>query len=182
MSICVALSCLGLLNGCMFSASRAIFAAARKNHMPSVLALVNIKFRTPITSISFITVLSLLCLYFDDIYVLLELTILTENVFIGSTVIGLLYLRKKCPGKIRPIKVNLFFPIVFIVINFLIITITIYASPYNSMVSILVIASGIPVYLFFVLIKTPKSLENKINAFTECIQKFTLSVIDTKQD
>ena len=74
--------------------------------MPSVLALINVEFLTPITSILFMSFLSILCLFFDDVYVLLKLTMLTEYIFIGGTVFGLLYLRKYRPEINRPIVVS----------------------------------------------------------------------------
>lgn len=73
--------------------------------MPSVLALINIKFLTPITSIIFMGLASLVCLVIEDTFVLLKLTMLSEYIFFGGTVGGLLWLRKRQPDTIRPIKV-----------------------------------------------------------------------------
>lgn len=182
MSICVALSCLGFLNGSLFSASRTIFAAARKNHMPTVLALINVTYLTPMTSVVFMSFLSTLCLFFDDVYVLLKLTMLSEYIFIGATVFGLLYLRKYKPEMTRPIVVNLFYPISFCIICVLIILMTIYNSPYDSIMCVIVILAGVPVYVIFVAMDKPKSIDDKINAFTEWVQKLTLSVIDSKEE
>lgn len=182
MSFCVALSCLGFLNGSLLSASRAIFAAARKNHMPSVLALININYRTPITSIIFMSFLSILCLLFDDVLLLLKLTMLAEYVFIGGTVVGLLYLRKKSPDVLRPIRVNLFFPIVFVAVCFGIIAMTIYLTPGDSLLCFFVILCGIPIYGLFIVMDKPKALDDKINNFTIWVQKLTMSVIATKDD
>jgi len=182
MSICVALSCLGFLNGSLFSASRTIFAAARKNHMPSVLALININYLTPITSILFMSFLSILCLFFDDVYILLNMTMLTEYIFIGGTVFGLLILRRTRPEMERPIRVNLLFPIFFTTICALIIGMSIHSKPTDSLLCFLVIGLGIPVYLIFVVAEKPIWLDQKINAFTIYVQKLTLSVIDTKDE
>lgn len=182
MSICVVLSCLGFLNGSLFSASRTIFAAARKNHMPSVLALLNVNYNTPITSIIFMAILSLLCLVFDDIQFLVQLTMLTEYIFIGSTVLGLLWLRHAQPKLERPMKVNLFFPIVFVIICFVVIAMKIWFDPRDALMCIGVIGAGIPVYWVFVLMKKPKALDDKINNFTVWVQKLTVSVVDFKEE
>ena len=85
---------------------RTIFGAARNHHMPFVLAFINLKFLTPITSIIFMGFASLICLFIEDTFVLLKLTMLSEYIFIGGTVAGLLYLRKIQPKTERPIKVN----------------------------------------------------------------------------
>lgn len=182
MSICVALSCLGFLNGSLFSASRTIFAAARKNHMPSVLALINVNYLTPVTSILFMSFLSICCLFFDDVYILLKLTMLAEYIFIGATVAGLLWLRKSRPDMHRPLKVNLFFPIVFVICCLLIISMTIYFTPYDSLMCVVLILVGVPVYGIFVVMEKPKSLNDKINNFTIWVQKLTVSVIDESKD
>lgn len=73
--------------------------------MPSLLAFINIKFLTPITSIIFMGLASLICLFIEDTMVLLNLTMLSEYIFFGCTVAGLLWLRKKQPNLKRPIKV-----------------------------------------------------------------------------
>jgi amino acid transporter len=51
MSIFVALSTFGYLNGSLFHFSRSYYAAARAGHLPSVLALISINNLTPILAI-----------------------------------------------------------------------------------------------------------------------------------
>ena len=74
--------------------------------MPTLLAFINIKFLTPITSIIFMALSSLICLAIEDTFVLLKLATLSEYLFIGGTIGGLLYLRKTHPHMLRPIKVT----------------------------------------------------------------------------
>lgn len=178
MSVFVALSSLGYINGALFSASRTIFGAARNSHMPTVLALINIKFLTPITSILFMALLSLICIFIEDVFLLINMTMLSEYIFIGSTIAGLLWLRKVRPDASRPIKVNLFFPVVFLLACLFILIMTFIKMPKESILCLVIIMSGAPVYLIFVKSKKPKSLQKKINDFTVWIQKFTLSVFD----
>ena len=114
--------------------------------------------------------LSILCLVFDDIQQLVQLTMLTEYIFIGSTVLGLLWLRHTQPNLARPMKVNLIFPIVFVMICFVIIAMKIYFDPREALICISVIGMGIPVYWIFVLLKKPKSLDDKISKMTEIVK------------
>lgn len=58
MSLFVALSTFGFLNGTLFHSSRSYFAAARYGHLPSVLALINIKFLTPMLAIIYMVIFS----------------------------------------------------------------------------------------------------------------------------
>ncbi len=73
--------------------------------MPSMLAFINIKFLTPMVSVIFMSLATLICLSIKDTYVLINMGVLAEYIFITLAVIGLLYLRKKKPDLPRPIKV-----------------------------------------------------------------------------
>ena len=103
-----------------------------------------------------------LCLPFN-IEKLVHLTMVTEYIFIGSTVLGLLWLRHTQPNLTRPMKVNLVFPIVFVIICLVLITMKIYYDPREALICISVIGIGIPVYWVFVLLKKPKWLDDKIS-------------------
>ncbi|RNA43418.1 Y+L amino acid transporter 2 [Brachionus plicatilis] len=181
-SIFVCLSTLGYINGALFSASRTIFGAARNNHMPLFLAFINIKFLTPITSILFMAFSSLIFLIFDDIEFLVKISMLSEYIFIGSTVGGLLWLRKTQPKVFRPIRVNLFFPITFLIMCLFTIVMTIWISIEDSIKCIGLISIGIPIYFFFVVIEKPKSIQRKIDIFTVFVQKLTYSVFDDSSE
>jgi amino acid transporter len=77
--------------------------------MPAVLAFINIKFLTPMVSIMFMSVATLICLNISDIYLLINMATLAEYLFITLAVVGLLYLRKSRPDLPRPIKVIVYF-------------------------------------------------------------------------
>jgi len=109
-SLFVALSTFGYVNSVLLSKSRIILSAARNNHMPNFFALINIRFLTPIVSVIFMSVATLICLLFPYTFVLLRLNVLAEYLFNAMSVAGLLYLRKIQPNTPRPIKVNLFYP------------------------------------------------------------------------
>jgi len=112
-SLFVALSTFGYVNSVLLSKSRIILSAARNNHMPNFFALINIRFLTPIVSVIFMSVATLICLLFPYTFVLLRLNVLAEYLFNAMSVAGLLYLRKIQPNTPRPIKVNLFYPYSF---------------------------------------------------------------------
>lgn len=145
-SIFVALSTFGFVNGILFSTSRIIFGAARNNHMPTMLAFINIQYFTPMVSVMFMSLATLVCLLFQDTFVLMNLGVLAEYLFIAISVAGLLWLRRVRPDLPRPIKVNLFYPITFLIVCIFIILMTLYQIPVESFVCLGIIASGIPVY------------------------------------
>ena len=106
-----------------------------------------------------------MCLFIKDTFVLLKLTMLSEYIFIGGTVGGWLWLRKKMPERERPIKVNLFFPVVFLLGCIFIIVMTCIITPEDSLLCVLVILIGVPVYYIFVVVKKPKGIKDIIGIF-----------------
>jgi L-type amino acid transporter 5 len=161
-SIFVALSTFGFVNSILLSTSRIIFGAARNNHMPTILAFINIRFLTPIVSVIFMSVATLICLLFQDTFVLLRIGVLAEYLFIAISVAGLLYLRKIQPNTPRPIKVNLFYPYSFLIICLFIIMLTLYQKPLESIICLAIIALGIPVFWLGVKWEKPKSVQQKL--------------------
>lgn len=88
--------------------------------------------------------------------------VLAEYIFITLAVLGLLYLRKSQPDLERPIRVNLFYPIAFLIVCFFIIIMTLYQIPMESFMCIAVLAAGVPVYFLGVKWEKPKSIQDKL--------------------
>lgn len=58
MSLAVALSAFGGLNGAIFASSRLLFVGARSGHMPSFFTMINIHYFSPMPSLIFLVSLS----------------------------------------------------------------------------------------------------------------------------
>ena len=69
---------------------------------------------------------------------------------IGLAVFCLPWLRWKQPGWERPIKVNLVFPVLYILATIYITIVPMVASPVETGIGIAIILTGIPVYFIFV--------------------------------
>ena len=69
---------------------------------------------------------------------------------IGLAVFCLPYLRWKHPEWERPIKVNLIFPVLYIIATVYITIVPMIASPVETGIGIAIILTGIPVYFIFV--------------------------------
>jgi hypothetical protein len=110
------------------------------------------------------------------------MVVLTLYIFIEATVVGLLWMRKSKPDLDRPIKVNLlliiiskksliqfifkvnlFFPITFLIFCSIVIILSFTSSPSDSFLCIFVISIGLPIYILFIKVEKPKELKDKIS-------------------
>lgn len=84
----------------------------------------------------------------SDIALLIEYCTIVESFFVMLSVSGLLYLRYKQPELARPIRVNIFVPIAFVLICIFLILLPIFETPWVLLSGALLTGSGIPVYYF----------------------------------
>lgn len=180
-SIFVCLSALGFINGILVSASRQIYAAANSDDMPSVLGLISIKYRTPITSVIFSGIVAVVYLAIKDMDILLNISMLLVYIWCIACTIALLYLRKTQPDVPRPFRVPLIFPIIFLVICFFLAGMICIIYTKEFLLCTIFIIIGLPVY-YICTKEKPAEIQQKINKFTIWMQKLTLSVIDTKAE
>lgn len=150
MSVSVACSTFGALNGAIFASSRLFFVGARQGHLPKAIALINVKRFTPIPSLVFLCIITLVLLLIKDVYVLINYLSFVEGLFTTCSVTGLLWLRFRKPDLHRPIKVNIIFPIIFFIICLFLVTFPCYVSPWEVGVGVIFIVSGVPMYFIFI--------------------------------
>lgn len=177
MPFCVAVSCAGGLNSVIFSTSRMFFAGARDGQLPELLSMISIHYLTPLPSLLLLGVLSLLMLITSNIYALINYCTFTEASVIALSVAGLIKLRFTRPDMHRPIKHNILFPTVFFVICLALLALPFFIQPYELIIGLLIILSGIPFYLLFVIWKNkPTSLYRPWISTTRAIQKLLYCV------
>ncbi|KAK7583778.1 hypothetical protein V9T40_004741 [Parthenolecanium corni] len=166
MPIFVALSTFGAVNGILLTTSRLFFAGAREKQMPEILTMIQINKVTPVPAVICIAFLSLLYLIVADIYTLINYVGFATWLSIGVAVLCLPVLRYTQPDLARPIKVNLFFPIAYIIASCLITVVPMLAKPVETGYGCLMIASSIPTYLIFIMWKKkPKLFDEFIGMF-----------------
>lgn len=184
MPVFVACSTFGALNGAIFASSRLFFVGARQGHLPKAIALINIDRFTPVPSLIFLCFITLVLLIIKDVYVLINYLSFVEALFTTLSVSGLLWLRYKRPDAERPIKVNIIFPIIFFIICLFLVTLPIYVSPWEVGIGLVLIISGIPVYLIFIYWKDkPLWLIRISDSFNLACSKMFLCVLeDGKRD
>ncbi|KAL0101805.1 hypothetical protein PUN28_019148 [Cardiocondyla obscurior] len=191
----VACSTFGALNGAIFASARLFFVGARNGHLPTAIALINVRNLTPMPSLIFLCIITLVLLIIEDVYVLINYVSFVEALFTTLSVSGLLWLRYKKPDLHRPIKVgniwqfnflnyvSIILPIIFFVICAFLVTFPCYVSPWEVGVGIIIILSGIPVYCIFIDWKSkPAWLVNGSHNFNMACAKLFMCVQEDKTE
>ncbi|XP_075992457.1 juvenile hormone Inducible-21 [Anticarsia gemmatalis] len=142
----VALSTFGGVNGVLFTSARLFATGAQEGHMPQFFSLFHIKKQTPIPSLIFTCLFSLLMLTTSNVFDLINYFSQTLWLSVGASVVGMLWLRRAKPDIPRPIRVNVIIPYLFLIaIGFLVIIPAI-TRPKDTAIGIAILLSGIPVY------------------------------------
>ncbi|GBN13854.1 Y+L amino acid transporter 2 [Araneus ventricosus] len=114
------------------AAEELFYAGAEKGQMPQILNMIQINHLTPTPAVMFVALLSLVYLCSKDIYALINYVGFATWLAIGLAVVCLPYLRWKQPDLPRPIKVNLFFPIIYILATIFITIVPMIAEPIET--------------------------------------------------
>lgn len=113
----------------------------------------------------------------EDVYVLINYVSFVEALFITISVTGLLYMRWKKPNFVRPIKISLVLPTIFLIICAFLVTFPCYVSPMEVGIGLAFIICGIPVYFVTIGWKTkPDWLKKMFNDFNNGCAKLFLCV------
>jgi len=168
----VACSTFGAVNGQLLTSSRLFFAGAREGQMPSILTNIHVNRSTPVPSVIVITALSLCYLTSSNIGMLMNYVGFACWLSIGAAVFCLPYLRWKAPKMKRPIKVNLVFPIVYLIATAIITILPMVAKPKETGIGVAMILTAVPVYFLFIGMKNkPKWINNIMADGTNWLQR-----------
>ncbi|KZC03740.1 Y+L amino acid transporter 2 [Dufourea novaeangliae] len=173
----VALSTFGAVNGILLTSSRLFYAGACEGQMPEILTMIQTSRVTPTPAVLCMALLSMLYLCSSDIFALINYVGFATWLSIGVSVLCLPWLRWSQPNLPRPIKVNLFFPIIYILATLFVTIVPMYASPVETGYGCLMIFSSVPVYFVFVAWKNkPKFFQKGVGAVTKTLQKLMVVV------
>ncbi|CAH0558158.1 unnamed protein product [Brassicogethes aeneus] len=174
----VACATFGSLNGAIFASSRLFFVGARSGHLPRAIALIDVKRLTPVPSLVFMCLITLVLICVKDIDVLIILVSFAEALFILISICGLLYMRKTKAHLNRPIKVNLVFPVIFLVNCTFLICCSWVDKPVVIASGVGLILLGIPVYFVTIHWKNkPDWMLRSFNSFNNGCSKLFMCVV-----
>lgn len=145
--IFVALSTFGGVNGIIFTSARLFATGSQDGHLPPFFSLFHVHKQTPIPSLIFSCIASVLMLCSTDIFELISYFSQILWLSVAGSIAGMLWLRYKKPEMARPIRVNLALPIIFITSCLILVISSWVSKPMHFVLGMLITLTGLPVYL-----------------------------------
>ena len=135
-------------NSSILMSARMLYAMARDKTFFNQAASVHPTYNTPDKALFIQAIWAILLLFSGSFDQLTDMLVFAAFLFYAATAVGLIYLRFKLPNLTRGYKVigYPFVPILFLLFCITICVMTLINQPYEAMMGLTLIASGIPVY------------------------------------
>lgn len=145
------ISTLGAMNGCIMTSARIPFAMARDGLFFSFLSKVSARTHVPVRAIWMQSVVAALLAVSGTFDQLTNNVVFSAWIFYGLTGFGVFIFRRTRPDHPRPFKIPgyPFVPALFVLMSIALVINTLIESPFDSLVGVGLILTGLPVYYFF---------------------------------
>ncbi|CAL8109917.1 unnamed protein product [Orchesella dallaii] len=173
----VAVSTFGSLGIHIMTTARYCYVGARCGHFPNAIGLISIDHHTPISSIVFLSALSILFMYTSDLFALINLLAIVVSLWQTLIYASLVYFHWMRKDLERPFKVPVILPILNLLIYLFSFIIPVYLDPMNGAISVLLILPGVPLYYLIVATEKAHPWIRKIDEWTTITtQKLLMSL------
>lgn len=144
-------SIFGAINGTLLSGPRTYFAMARDGHFFSSVGRVHPRFKTPVLAILIEGVWAMALAASGSYEQLYTYVIFSAWIFYAACILAVLVLRRRVPSLNRPYRVWGYpvLPVAFAVAALAVVGNTIVREPGESIVGLLIILVGIPIYFIW---------------------------------
>ncbi|KAG8231917.1 hypothetical protein J437_LFUL011386 [Ladona fulva] len=167
----VSLSTFGGVNGILFTSARLFHAGSCQGHLPALFSFIHVKRATPIPALLFTCVTSVAMLCISDVFALINYFSVILWGSSGACVAGLMVLRRTKPNLNRPLRAPLSLAILFLVACSILVIVPTYQHPLNTIISLAITLSGVPVYYLCVDRKGNSKTQGKFTEkITRCVQ------------
>jgi basic amino acid/polyamine antiporter, APA family len=135
-------------NSSILMSARMLYAMSRDKTFFKQAASVHPKYNTPDKALFIQAIWAILLLFSGSFDQLTDMLVFAAFLFYAATAVGLIYLRIKVPGMERGYKVIGYpvVPILFLLFCITICIMTLINQPFEAMMGLALIASGLPVY------------------------------------
>ncbi|KAL1458502.1 hypothetical protein WDU94_008647 [Cyamophila willieti] len=130
--ILVAMSTFGGVNGILFTSARLFSTGSQEGHLPPLFSYIHITRHTPVFSLIFTCLMSVLMLVTSDVFALINYMSVALWISVGVCIAGLVSLRYTQPDLHRPIKVHLSLPIIFFFCCVFLVAVPTIRAPMNT--------------------------------------------------
>ncbi|KAG8990512.1 hypothetical protein FRB90_001735 [Tulasnella sp. 427] len=143
----VAISCLGALQGGLYTSSRLVYASGQEGFLPKFFGRLNARLKTPVNATALHASLTIVFIIFGGGFrSLVNFYSVAGWGFYFLTVVGLLVLRIKEPNLDRPYKTWLITPLTFSAVALFLLFMPVAAAPLEAMAAVGFILVGIPIF------------------------------------
>lgn len=146
LSIAFVISALGAMNGSILTSARVPYAMAEEDLFPKVLGKVSAMTRVPVVAVVVQGVWACVLAMSGSFDQLTDYVVFAAWIFYGLNALAVIQFRRTLPDAPRRYRVPIVIPWIFCISALILLLNTLLTSPRESVVGLLFIAAGLPVY------------------------------------